>query len=528
MSSLAMRSWWSMRCRIVSMLVLILMVAALPSMSFMSPGQGVAGEPQCTLVPSEPLAVPVALDSTTMDYLSTDFQKEIPSYEEIRSLNQSALDATCTISGEAPYVPTESLPSAQNGTLSSSDDSRSDYGLLGGYFEGHTWASQFGPHDRNTRAVPVTPALEGHWFPQAGYARITYLADVASTGTKAHIRIERDMDSYSRYFRVYINDVQKLNVVVSSWEGDVSMDHGGVQLDRITLEMYYGGYVQRGWKLRYYHLFDSQAQPCDSWVEEFQSSLYSELVYRVPMGPAATLDIETVNIQDPSSRYLYVYVDGSLWQTLYSPGAYHINLPVYYTPGLHELKFVLYYGNGGEHPKGWTHCYVNYEFMRIEADWMAGWYGWWYYDHSQRVDVFGYLEAYWVTHDYRRIEFVRDEAVPLDYDVTWDEYVANYRNVYYDKLGWGRWIYGLFGHYCDPINIWGWGSLNFGFVIADQASGNWDAQVWILMHEFGHTQAMAENSGGVPDIYGSNRVISYHYYHCSSWDQYLAWARSWW
>jgi len=76
---------------------------------------------------------------------------------------------------------------------------------------------------------------------------------------------------------------------------------------------------------------------------------------------------------------------------------------------------------------------------------------------------------------------------------------------------------------------WGWGLLNYGFVIGDQASNyDWNGRVWVLMHEFGHTQAMAQDSGGVPDIYGSNRVISYHYYHCSSWDQYLAWARSWW
>jgi hypothetical protein len=112
---------------------------------------------------------------------------------------------------------------------------------------------------------------------------------------------------------------------------------------------------------------------------------------------------------------------------------------------------------------------------------------------------------------------------------TWYQYDHNYRNVYFNHIGQTRWVYGLFAHYISPHYYWGYGSEGYGFVIGDEASYySLDFRKWILMHEYGHVESMGEGSGGVPDIYGSNRVMSYHYYHSSSWDQYLAYARSYW
>jgi hypothetical protein len=151
------------------------------------------------------------------------------------------------------------------------------------------------------------------------------------------------------------------------------------------------------------------------------------------------------------------------------------------------------------------------------------------YNHQQPSAIFDYLEAYWIVHNYRRVTFVPHTSGPFDYDITWTQYKYNYRNVYFNHIGQTRWIYGFFAHYINSHHNRGYGSKGYGFVIGDEASSCLlDYRQYVLIHEYGHVEGMRENSGGVPDIYGSNRVISYHYYHCSSWDQYLAYARSYW
>ncbi len=470
-------------------------------------------------------------DPTTLNYLETDFGTKIPTLEEVQMMNASISPEIERINQMPPFVSADCIPEAMNVSQEIIIESEKESTpLVSGYFTGHTWGSEFGPHDRNTRAVPVTPAMEGHWFPKSTYARISYQAYIQS-GMKAHIRVERDLDTYSRYFRVYVGYVQILNTVIYStqpyWEGDISLIYTGWLT--ITLEIYNGGISDKGWQLRYYHLFDSSGQPYDTTEENFQNALYSELRYRTPMGPSTYLDIQCVNVHDPFYRYLYVYVDGQLHSTLTAPGTYHIQLPSYSTPGMHEIKFVLYYGNYGTNPKALTHWWINYYYRNVEVDWMVGVHGGTSYNHQQPVSIFDYLQAYWIVHDYRRVTFVQSSSVPFEYDINGDEYESNYRDMYFNHIGQTRWVYGLFAHYIDPSNIWGFGIWGFGFAIGDEASYYLqNYRQWILMHEYGHVEGMAESSGGVPDIYGSERDLSYHYYHCSSWDQYLAYARSYW
>jgi hypothetical protein len=470
-------------------------------------------------------------DPTTLRYLETDFKAKITPIEEVQMMNASILHEIEPTNQVPPFIAANSIPESMNVSQQAIvEPEKEPAPLTSGYFSGHTWGSEFGPHDRDTRAVPVTPAMEGHWFPQSTYARISYQAYIQSN-MKAHIRVERDQDTYSRYFRVYVGYVQILNTIIyssqSAWEGDVSLIYNGWLT--ITLEIYSGGLSDKGWQLRYYHLFDSSGQPYDTTEENFQNALYSELRYRTPMGPSTTLDIECVNVHDPFYRYLYVYVDGQLYITLTAPGAFHINLPTYSTPGMHEIKFVLYFGNYGTNPKALTHWWVNYEYRKVEVDWMAGVYGGINYNHQQPDSVFDYLEAYWIIHDYRRVTFVESSSVLFDYDITWDQYKSSYRNIYFNHNGQTRWVYGLFAHYLYPGQYWGFGGLGYGFVIGDEASYYLlDYRKWILMHEYGHVEGMEDGSGGVPDIYGTNRILSYHYYHCSSWDQYLTYARGYW
>lgn len=527
------RLWKLQLCKITRRIVIIIFVFSLVTPQFAEAAkineasEAHSGVQQCEVIPPD-FSLSPASDTQIQDYLQTNWKTDIPSIEEIKEVNSTIRIENTSENQVAPFIPAESLPQDQNMTLEPmiqngfEFDSRS-----GGYFSGHTWGSEFGPHSKEIQAVPVTPALEGHWFPKAQYARISYQANLES-GMKAHIRIERDQDTYARYFRVYVGYVRILNTVVyNGWEGDVNIYDTG--WFTITLEIYSGSYCEKGWKLRYYHLFDGDEQPYDTAEENFQSATYSELTYLVPMGPHTTLDIECVNVHDPITRFLYVYVDGSYWQTLYAPGFYHISLPHYSTPGMHEIKFVLYYGGFGINPKALRHYWINYEYQNIEVDWMEGWYGGTYYDHEQPGEVFVFLEVYWIIHDYRRINFIPHESVFFDYDITWDQYKDNYWNVYFDHIGQTRWKYGLFAHYIDPSNIWGYGHVYYGFLIGDESSYYiLDWRKFVLTHEYGHVAHMKEDSGYIYDVYGTNADKSNPHYCCYSWDQYLTYARGYW
>ncbi len=517
--------------KIVSIVLIICNLNQLSGISAAAAFSGSSMDVQNADVPLDRILTESKRDSTTLRYMDTDFKTIIPTFEEVQKMN-SSISTDIEITNQIPpLIPAKCIPETiDTSQILLAESNIGEELLTTGFFNGHTWGSEFGPHDRDTRAVPVTPAMEGHWFPKTTYSRISYQAWI-QPGMKAHIRVERELDTASRYFRVYVGYVQVLSVVISSsqsyWEGNVPLMYNGWLT--ITLEIYNGGASDNGWQLRYYHLFDSSNQPHDTVEENFQNALYSELRYITPMGPNTELDIQCVNVHDPFYRYLYVYVDGQLWSTLVAPGSYHIQLPSYSTPGLHEIKFVLYYGNFGTNPKALTHWLVNYEYRKIEVDWMSGMYGGYSYNHQQPSSIFDYLEAYWIVHDYRRVTFVQGTSVLFDYDITWSQYQNDYRNIYFNHIGQTRWVYGFFAHYIDPRNIWGYASKDYGFVIGDQASYNLlNYRQWVLMHEYGHVEGMRDGSGGIPDIYGSSRDLSYHYYHCSSWDQYLAYSRGYW
>ena len=159
---------------------------------------------------------------------------------------------------------------------------------------------------------------------------------------------------------------------------------------------------------------------------------------------------------------------------------------------------------------------------------MAGVHKGVYYDHSQPQEVFDFVEAYYIIHDYRRVEFHVDESVGFEYYIPTESYFeSNYYNVFFDHYGQSRWAYGLFAHLID---VWGHGSINRYFYIGDQSSdANLDKRKWVLLHEFGHVEAMQDGSGGLNDVYGLNQIYNDPYYCSYSWvEEHLEWIRQWW
>ena len=73
--------------------------------------------------------------------------------------------------------------------------------------------------------------------------------------------------------------------------------------------------------------------------------------------------------------------------------------------------------------------------------------------------------------------------------------------------------------------------MNQKFIIGDQSSHEepaslMDARKWILMHEYGHVEAMLNDNGGMDDVYGGTKLYSNPYYCAYSWEEeHLAWVR---
>lgn len=515
---------------ILGLLIIGMILTPVASMNTQSTNEVISAAQACEVSGLHENTVISSTDARVREFLETDWREDMPELDEIQRTNSSQIQDSKEGYEIPPLVPGESIPESMNMTLKPiTVESINTSGKRTNYFPGHTWASSYGPDDVDTEAVPVTPAAEGHWFPKESYARIQYYAFL-QPGMKLHLRVERDKDTFSRRFRVFVSSVKVLDrVITNSWEGDIQLGYWGMFV--ITLEIHYGGYRDKGWQLRYYHLFDSEDQPYDTQMEFFRKKSASELVYRFPMGPNTKLHIESANHHDPYNRYIYIYIDNNYWCRINSPGAFVIDLPDFSTPGMHEIKFLLYYGGYTDYGKGLKHWWVNYEYRRIEVDWMEGWYQGDYYDHSQPQEVFDFVETYYIIHDYRRVEFHIGSSVGFEYRI---ESSYDFEQNYYlnpdrfNHYGQSRWSYGLFAHYIDPPN-WGHGFKNKWFYIGDQSSDTMDKRKWVLLHEFGHLEGMYDISGGTYDVYGTIRLFNDPWYCCYSWEtEHLAWVRAWW
>ncbi|MCF2136574.1 MAG: hypothetical protein K9W43_04960 [Candidatus Thorarchaeota archaeon] len=484
-------------------------------------------------------------DNSAILFLQTDWKSQIETYSKEWMSNGTKNDASQqNIPTRVPsYRQVRSIWNESHSPSSINvQDTRLSKSKTAGYFSGHTWSWEYGPNDRHVEAPEVVRPLEGNWFPQSSYSRITYQA-VISPISKISFRIERGADTYARRIRLYCGNYLLLDDVISSseqyYEASILTTNIPLGIYFVMMEINYGGYKFRGWNLRYWQVFycDSEGyyQPTRTAYQQFQKERSSTLEFCVPMGPHTILNLETQNCHDIYTRLLYVYVDDVLKQTLYAPGAYEVEIANFVSPGLHDLKFVLYYGDHfwGYYSKSIRQLCVTYEYKQIEVDSMA--------THVQPSTVFERVETYYRTHGYRRIVFHVDETnIPYDYELTYNEVNSLYWS-HCNHIGQDRWVWGLYGH--TVKDAWGWAQFSEQrFVIGDQVSIDFmsgsvsteDKRVWILTHEFGHTEKMLDFTGYKTDVYtekqyGFTYVDWYTpHYPSNSWRDRLEWVCSYW
>lgn len=334
-------------------------------------------------------------------HMETDWESVGPDGLAIYRLNNTQTEAFSIKCEEQPESPaTDFNQTAMNESI---------YVFGQSFHEDIAIQSDEGEYD--APATPLTPAKDGHWFPQLQYSRLffDFVADSWwGVSYKIHLQIARDQDTYSRYLRIKLDGTTFHEVIIGSngFHGDIWTPviwYGGEH--RITLEINYGGYKDKGWKLRFFWVYNSNGIPLDVTGEYTHQSYHCNLRYQVRLGENSILQIKTVNAGDTILRICYVYVDDILKLRGYAPGEYEVNIGNYGDDTIHELKVDIWSSSLVECGKKITILQVHHKGGYIDVDYMP--------NNEPSDTELNYIESYYVTHGYHRIDLQKaDNPVP--------------------------------------------------------------------------------------------------------------------
>jgi hypothetical protein len=356
------------------------------------------------------------------------------------------------------------------------------------------------PGDDDAPVTPLTPAKEGHWFPKMSQARLYFsfvtVATIIPVDFSIHLEIDRDQDTYARYLRVYLDGAKFYESVIGSsgFHGDIPFSaYGGSHA--IWLEIYYGGYKEKGWKLKYFWVYDAADEPVNVNGEYTHQSYYCNLRYQVKMGDNTKLSIEIVNNYDWITRWCYVYVDDAYKTRFTVPRAIEVSLGSYTDDSIHELKLKIFSCSGYECGKKITQLMVHHDGVKYEMDYR--------YDHEPDQATIDYIDAYFKKYSYHRVELYLGQSLTFADYITGDDFEALYWSEF-DHRGQSYWHYYLFAHYVvdcggfyDPVLE--------SICIADQSWADycfWSGKLhrWarysVTLHEHGHMLGMTHHPSG--------------------------------
>jgi hypothetical protein len=294
-------------------------------------------------------------------------------------------------------------------------------------------------------ATPLTPAMSGHWFPQMSYSRLYF--EVYQPYLDYHyclrIRIEADQDEYDRTLTVTVQGVQLYSGVIKDEDGfdgviTVPSQLVGIGTHKVVVQINYGAYVPKGWKLTYFYPERAFGEPLEVLSEYFPQQNPARLTYLARLGPNSVINIAQEADQDHYARTTRAYVDGQLKQSATGDHAWEWSLGDYTHDSLHEVTIELQYGGYAEWGKKLTINRVHHLAGSVEIDYMPG--------HAPTRDDLDVLEAYYINMGYHRTEFHLDDEVPYAYMFEFrmeDGYMSqqywDYRNAYRDHDGDATW-----------------------------------------------------------------------------------------
>jgi len=425
--------------------------------------------------------------------------------------------------GEQRPVPCEFIQAEPRPLNEGSTESSDNHGL--GVLYSATGTDVGNPYspDYYRQQEMQSPAKNGHWFPKKNYAVLAFMVDLPAYVVALDIRIdiEPDQDTYSRYFTLYFDNTIVHHAVIYP-EGQNNGFHGyitvwwvGAGEHKIELEINYGGWKDRGWKMTYLQPFESAwpyvGNPILAFWEYFPHFSNIILEYECKGGSYTKISLCTENDNDPTTRILNIYVNGVKKRIMYSPGSYESSL--YYNPpdgttyvlGLELISPGTYYG------KRILFNQPTYRVKRLEVDRMRNVQNDdWLISSSDARSMINYVRTYYILRGFTRFDYYIDyDFIPYDGWLSVQDF-RNIRSAYFD-YDYDPWQYCLIANKDStyPISCLGWWLVDgSGFAIFEGClsylAGQPDAPSLLahrrlaFMHEFNHDAGIVilNNQGG--------------------------------
>lgn len=348
-------------------------------------------------------------------------------------------------------------------------------------------------------ATPLTPAMDGHWFPKAGYSRLYFEINqpYSDAGFNLRIDVEADQDDIDRFFSVKVDGYTFYDEVISheyGYDGVIPVPLVGTH--KVELQIYWGGNVEKGWILNHFSPERFNGDPLEVVSEYFPQASTARLTYQAQLGEDTLINLRLEADQDPIGRITRVYVDGQMKYERSGDNAWELLLGDYADDSLHEIMIELVWGGYAEWGKKLTINRVHHLGGSVEIDYMTG--------HAPTQNDLDVLEAYYINMGYHRAEFYIDDLMTFVYEfnISTDEGYPSqqywdYNNTYRDNYGDPKWTWMLWLHYYSWKGVrsesWGlnWGDL--GIFMQDQVMIGWSwliplsaSRRTVALHEYGH------------------------------------------
>ncbi len=352
--------------------------------------------------------------------------------------------------------------------------------------------------DTAFEAYPLTPAMDGHWFPRESYSRLYFQVNQPYIDTSFYLRIkiEADQDTYDRTLTVTVEGVVHYTGVITNENGfDARVPVWGYGTRKVELKINWGAHVEKGWKLVHFYPERANGEPLEIVGEYFPVANIARLTYLARLGTDSRINLKLEADQDTYSRTTRVYVDGQLKHSDTGDDAWEWSLGNYPEDSVHEVVVELQFGGYAQWGKRLSINRVHHFKGGVEVDYMSG--------HAPSQEDLDVLEAYYILLGYDRAEFHLDDEIPYlyEFDLSTDGIWPSstywtYSNAYRDHIGDSKWEWLVCANYLISNGIresyWGghWGG--YGIFIHDQLmidNGLYPISACrrtIILHEYGH------------------------------------------
>lgn len=362
-------------------------------------------------------------------------------------------------------------------------------------------------------ALPTAPVMEGRWWPKVGYSTLVFDIQIDTPITDElyiWVWIVCDQDEYSRILTLKFDGNQIGQYLLTPLTGIKTCKHipskyidTGLTKHKVEMMINWCGWKDHQWKLLYGWVGngdgpngDQQTPPLDSngfpypmnELTPRTGQTHCVMEFDVLAGEYTLLNIQTENVEDTTSRTVYVYFENSAgtyeWKAMISsPGSYQVWLGEHPDNVHRKLKLEFRYMPDIDYAKRIKQLCVTHIGWKLEIDYMPN------TPITTLTSQVTLMNAYYKTHSYHYVTYTTSQDIPEDSVTTLAEHDSYYSN-YFDHAGQAKWEYVIYVESLDPLAAgWHYAFHFYGIRIWDRGiaiNDDYWYLSYVIWHEYGH------------------------------------------